>query len=194
MSEVQKAVMNLIREEVNLGSALFEAITGQPVSKLRTLVPPMPKRGRECCEIPPPCWMPQPAGDCVSHTGECKSASLDLVVNNTAIQPRPVSIHVSGTGAGLVQVTPPAATVPALDRRTFTLTVTVPQNTPNGILVDVLVLVKGCKTHYLHWKVSVGTVGFCDCSEIDIDDGPDLIHHWYDHFYCPRPCPNPAHQ
>jgi hypothetical protein len=21
-----------------------------------------------------------------------------------------------------------------------------------------------------------------------VEDCPDLIHHWYDHFYCPRPC------
>jgi len=24
--------------------------------------------------------------------------------------------------------------------------------------------------------------------DIEIEDCPDLIHHWYDHFYCPRPC------
>jgi hypothetical protein len=193
MSEVQKAVMNLVREQINLGSALFEAITGQPVSKLRTLIP-SPRMAKGCCEIPPPCWMPQPAGECVSHVAECKSASLDVVVSNTFVQSRHVIVHVSGKGANLVQVNPPSATIPPLDRQTFMLTVHVPQGTPDGVLVDVLVVVRGCKTHYLRWKVSVGTVGFCDCNEIEIDDGPDLIHHWYDHFYCPRPCPNPAHK
>ena len=27
-------------------------------------------------------------------------------------------------------------------------------------------------------------------SELTVEDCPDLVHHWYDHFYCPRPCPN----
>jgi hypothetical protein len=23
---------------------------------------------------------------------------------------------------------------------------------------------------------------------VEVEDCPDLIHHWYDHFYCDRPC------
>ena len=25
---------------------------------------------------------------------------------------------------------------------------------------------------------------------VEVEDCPDLIHHWYDHFYCQRPCLN----
>jgi hypothetical protein len=185
--------MNLVRDEINLGSALFEALSGQPLSSITSKLRPMGVKGR-CCDIPAPCWMPQSLGECVSHTSECKSASLDLLVTNTFVLPRNISITISGTGASLVQVNPNGATIPALDHRTFTLSVQVPQNTASGPVVDVLVVIRGCRTYYLRWKVSVGTIGCCACSEIRIDDGPDLIHHWYDHFYCQRPCPNGAHQ
>jgi hypothetical protein len=30
----------------------------------------------------------------------------------------------------------------------------------------------------------------CADTEVEIEDCPDLIHHWYDHFYCERPCPS----
>jgi hypothetical protein len=26
------------------------------------------------------------------------------------------------------------------------------------------------------------------CNEVEINDCPDMIHHWYDHFYCHRHC------
>lgn len=181
MSGFQTAVMNLVREEINVGGALLDAV-GAPMRRMRMT------RGR-CCEIPPPCWMPQPLDDCVSHTAECRSASLSLLVTNRSLQNRAVQITVSGTGANLVQVTPTSASIPPFDRAAFELIVNVPQNTANGVLVDVLVMVHGCRTFYFRWIVSVGTIGRSCCGEIEIDDGPDLVHHWYDHFYCPRPCP-----
>lgn len=186
MSALQRAVMNLVREEINVGAALIDAI-GVPMGR---------KRGRscKCCEVPPPCWMPQPLDDHVSHIAECRSASLSLLVTNRSTQSRAVQITVSGTGANLVQVTPAAASIHPFDRVTFDLQVNVPQNIASGVLVDVLVMVHGCRTFYFRWIVSVGTIGRSCCTEVEIDDGPDLVHHWYDHFYCPRPCPPPVKQ
>lgn len=189
MSELQTAVMNLVREQINLGSAMFEAVTGQPLSRFTAALSPRMLPAAGCgCTIPPPCWLPQPLGECTSHTSDCKSAALDLAVTNTAPNPRRVSIRISGIAPG-VRVEPQEAVIEPFDTVTFRLSVDIPQKTPQGLYVNALVMIHGCKTHYLRWKVSVGTIGFSSCHEIAVDDGPDLIHHWYDHFYCPRPCP-----
>jgi hypothetical protein len=135
MSALERAVMNLVREELNVGAALLDAI-GAPMKRMRG-------RGGKCCEIPPPCWMPQPLDDHVSHTAECRSASLSLLVTNRSTQPRNVQITVSGTGANLVQVKPASSSIHPFDRGTFDLQVDVPQNTSSGVLVDVLVMVHG---------------------------------------------------
>jgi hypothetical protein len=37
--------------------------------------------------------------------------------------------------------------------------------------------------------VRVGRLCGASCPEVEVDDCPDNIHHWYDHFYCERGCP-----
>ncbi len=48
--------------------------------------------------------------------------------------------------------------------------------------------VRGCQLHFLRWTVVVASIGADTFYEVDVKDCPDHIHHWYDHFYCPRPC------
>ncbi|HZS54995.1 MAG TPA: hypothetical protein VFA65_11370 [Bryobacteraceae bacterium] len=60
---------------------------------------------------------------------------------------------------------------------------------------SAIVWVRGCKEHYIRWTVKTLKRGAnCACHEISIDDCPDYIHHWYDHFYCPRPCTSQRRQ
>jgi hypothetical protein len=66
----------------------------------------------------------------------------------------------------------------------------IPADAPAGAKHKTIIWVDGCKLHYLIWHVSVGTVGFDSCHEVEVDDCPDYVHHWYDHFYCARPCFN----
>ena len=57
-----------------------------------------------------------------------------------------------------------------------------------GRPVEVLLWVVGCNTHYLRWIVEPADGISSSCHEVEIDDCPDFVHHWYDHFYCDRPC------
>jgi hypothetical protein len=50
------------------------------------------------------------------------------------------------------------------------------------------VWIHGCVEHAVRWTVRVAGRGGDSCNELDIDDCPDYVHHWYDHFYCARPC------
>jgi len=52
----------------------------------------------------------------------------------------------------------------------------------------VLVWIRGCVDHVVRWTVKSSRRGSDCCHELEIDDCPDYVHHWYDHFYCPRPC------
>ena len=64
----------------------------------------------------------------------------------------------------------------------------VPPTDANGQTRKLIVWVDGCQRHYLRWTiVSTCTAQDC-CAEVAVDDGPDLVHHWYDHFYCQRDC------
>ncbi len=184
------AVMNLVREEMNIASALFEAMVQEP---LRALAPRGGRAAhRNCCDIPPPCWMPQPLGAFATDTSQCGAASLDVTVTNGGPHPQTLTVEVTGTGAGAVTMQPSSLTLPPLQRGSFTLTVNAPKSGVNATLVDVLVLIRGCRSYYLYWTVGPGNGGRCACHRIAVDDGPDLIHHWYDHFYCQRRCPNPG--
>jgi len=44
------------------------------------------------------------------------------------------------------------------------------------------------KCTMVRWTIKQTSRGGTCCHEVDIDDGPDYLHHWYDHFYCERPC------
>jgi hypothetical protein len=53
---------------------------------------------------------------------------------------------------------------------------------------EVLVWVRGCHDHYLRWTVTVSTQRGWSDDDVHVEDCPDYVHHWYDHFYCDRPC------
>jgi hypothetical protein len=64
----------------------------------------------------------------------------------------------------------------------------VPATDSDGHTRKLIVWIDGCQRHYLRWTI-VSTCAAQDCcAEVAVEDGPDLIHHWYDHFYCQRDC------
>jgi len=77
-----------------------------------------------------------------------------------------------------------------MQRGTVEVCLRIPEGTASGERFDALVWVDGCRQHFLRWVVSVGGAGIDTSHEIAIADCPDYRHHWYDHFYCPRPCPS----
>jgi hypothetical protein len=184
---VPRAFVNLLNAQMKLGLDLFESVTGVAVPDLTRSLQGTGRRLRSgCCDIPPPCWVPQPLGDCVSHACPCSTARLRLIVTNCDGFSRRV-VNVDATGPA--KVTPPQLVIAPLERATIELTIAVPDDAKKGETLESLVRIHGCKEYFLRWTVSVGTLGLGSCHEIRIEDCPDLVHHWYDHFYCPRPCP-----
>jgi hypothetical protein len=144
--------------------------------------------GASCCHIPPPCWLPKPIGDVVSHVCPGATATLRICVTNCGFTQQTVTVEAPANSG--VTVTPASFTLGPLQRACVTLTLAKPTDTQSGQETEYLIWVRGCKIHYLRWTVAVSSRGACTCHEVEVDDCPDLIHHWYDHFYCRRPCTN----
>ena len=140
------------------------------------------------CEIPPPCWMPQPLGEYTNEACPGSKAVLTLAITNCGIEGRTVKVVATNKA---VKVEPASLTLGPLEEGVVTLSLDVPAGATKGQTQKSLVWVHGCKTHYLRWTVEVASSGVtCAATEVEVDDCPDLIHHWYDHFYCERPCPH----
>ena len=140
------------------------------------------------CRIPPPCWAPQPLGTVTSHACPGAAATLRICITNCGFTRRAVRIEVPKDSG--IKVDPANLTLEQLERECAILSITLPADAAQSTEKEYLVWVRGCKNHYLRWKVTVSSRGGCSCHEIDVEDCPDLVHHWYDHFYCRRPCTN----
>lgn len=144
--------------------------------------------GSDCaCHIPPPCWMPRVLREVVSCGVVGNEASLTFVITNESMTARSIKVFTSTPLAGLV----PASTTLNLGpmaRGEVTLTYTIPTGTTANPGTEILLWVLGCRLHFLRWTVKLGTVSADTDREVCVKDGPENLHHWYDHFYCPHPC------
>jgi hypothetical protein len=86
-------------------------------------------------------------------------------------------------------VTPGSLTLGPEERGFSVVSATLQPDAAYGQEKQYLIWVRGCRQHFLRWTVVVSHHEHCECPEIHVEDCPDLIHHWYDHFYCDRPCP-----
>jgi hypothetical protein len=161
-----------------LPNAAATAATAVPA--LSTLTPAKP------CVVPPPCWMPRSLGECVSYASSCNTATVRVVVTNCDRVARTVGVRIDGAEG--VTVSPQSTTVNPMNRATFEVSMRIPENTESGKQFESLVWVEGCNQHYLRWTVVAGAAAFDSCYQISVNDCPDYRHHWYDHFYCARPC------
>jgi hypothetical protein len=185
---IPSALMNLINAEIAFGRDLIQSLTGLEVpSAVDTFREARGRATKTCCRIPPPCWMPRPLGECISHVGQCKSACIRFVVTNCDRVSRTVTVEATPKTVSLT-MTPPSLTLGPMARGSISVCVAIGGEVPDGTIYETLIWLRGCHEHFLRWTVSVGTVGLDSCHEIAVDDCPDLIHHWYDHFYCVRGC------
>jgi hypothetical protein len=187
LGEVPRALCALLAAEVRLGRELLEAV-GLPVPDLPSLRRASRRLSRGCCDIPPPCWMPRPLGECVSAAPQCRRACVRLRVTNCDRTRRVVRMDVQGA-SWQVSVTPPELVLGPFQRGTVEVCVQVPDTARDGETHEMLVWVRGCREHYLRWTVRVGACASESCHEVAVEDCPDHLHHWYDHFYCARRCP-----
>jgi hypothetical protein len=147
-------------------------------------LPSAPRTGGTC-EIPPPCWAPQPLGTVATRACPGTKAIVRLDITNTDMVGRTSDVKVTGGGAS---VTPAALALGSLEEGLVVVSFDVPPTDSDGTTRKMIVWVDGCRRHYLRWTV-VSTCQAQDCcAEVAVEDGPDLIHHWYDHFYCQRDC------
>jgi hypothetical protein len=199
LGDLPGALMNLVNAQMQLSANLFESLTGQKLPTIgdlsktsHKLIPGAtgchPKAG--CCTIPPPCWMPRPLGECTSHVAQCKTACVRFRITNCDRVKRNITVQVTGPNASKVTLSPPTLSLGPQERATVSACVSIPDDAKSGETTESLIWIRGCKEYFFRWNVSVGTAGLDSCHEIEVCDCPDYVHHWYDHFYCVRPCPH----
>jgi hypothetical protein len=174
LADAMKTIGDVMAPGAKLGLGLLESIR-------------LPSRVCGCgCEIPPPCWAPQPLGDVESEACPGNDAVLRLTITNCGMTSR--TITVEGTNSA-VKVEPASLTLGPMEDGMAAVTLAVPVGATKGQTQKSLVWIHGCQDHYLRWTVVAAEMGVSCCAdEVELEDCPDLIHHWYDHFYCQRPC------
>ena len=139
------------------------------------------------CEIPTPCWMPERLPKVSSHACPGATVKVRVTVTNCGIETRQIILVAVGTGSGGVTIEPATVTVGPFASGKLTASLSVPEESKADEL-DLQLWVRGCRDHVLPWAVGVSERG-CSCThEVDVEDCPDLVHHWYDHFYCEHGC------
>jgi hypothetical protein len=101
---------------------------------------------------------------------------------------RVIGITALGKLAGWMKFEPTTLVVDPQERATFLVTVRVPDGVKPGAALSGPLLVRGCVDHFARIEVAVAECAGRTCCDILVKDCPDHVHHWYDHFYCPRPC------
>jgi len=166
----------------NLSSMKMPAMPNLDFSSMK--MPGMPSCG---CKIPPPCWMPQSADCVVSHVCPGSTASLCIRITNCSAADR--TINFDDAGKNVVTFNPNVLTLSPMETGVVAATLVSSAGACEESEQFALVWIRGCKDHYVRWTVKTvkRRVTSC-CHEICVEDCPDFIHHWYDHFYCVRPC------
>jgi hypothetical protein len=195
LRDVARAYVNLLGVQMRLGRDLLGAVMDAAPPELsamaRTATRTAQKRAMGamgaaggCCDVPPPCWMPRLLDDVVTCAPACRTARVTLVITNCGATRRAITIAATGG----VKVEPASVTLPPFGRQTVTLSVDVPQGAAAGSTIDSVVVVRGCREWVLRWTAHVREGVVDPAPSVAIDDCPDFRHHWYDHFYCARPC------
>ena len=200
LSDTAAAMSGLVEQGTRLSLDLLELLSASSMSVMNRMMSPslmgglMPKMATvmtpmagSSCQIPPPCWAPQSIGEVSSHVCAGGTATVRLRITNCGVTQRDIKIEVAGKPPSMT-VTPPNLVLGQMERDFVSASVPVPADAATGEEYEVLVWVRGCQDHYLRWTVKVAARGTSCCHEVEVEDCPDLVHHWYDHFYCERPC------
>lgn len=138
------------------------------------------------CDIPEPCWLPRRLEEVRSFV--CPGGTASLRIQLTNCQPRTSAINIKISKPEHGKVNPPSANLEPMERTRFTASFTIPADTARGHQFETLVWVLGCNEYYVRWTIEAAEGISDSCHEICVDDCPDYVHHWYDHFYCDRRC------
>jgi hypothetical protein len=188
IDDLNQPLKDVIAAQVVLGKAIGDMLVagaGAALGVFRGAELPGVK-SRCGCDIPEPCWMPKPLGVAKCHLAEGGQGEIRLEVVNADYQGHMFAVAAAGVDAPLLTVSDPSFSLGPMERRVVTVSFVMPaQGQPR---YDFLIWVRGCGDHYLRWVVSSGHKTRCCCHEVCVEDKPDYVVHWYDHFYCKRPC------
>jgi hypothetical protein len=193
ISDLIDSFATLLNDSAQLSIDFLQALSegASGVSSLGSILPSIgaskSKPTHACsCHIPPACWIPVDAGHCKTSACPGATATLRIRVVNSGDKSRNITLEAAASSSGLT-INPTSLNLGPLDEGTSQITFSVPPDAEDGREYKFLIWIRGCKTHYVRWTVVVGD-GDCRCRTLTIDDCPDYVHHWYDHFYCDHPC------
>jgi len=156
--------------------------------------------GETCCDMPEPCWMPLDLGEicCEICTGDV--GEICFVVGNGDFKSHDYRVVAAGEHAALFVVSDSAFTLGPKDRRVVSVKFKLPprRRRRDDSCCDfndyeAVIWIEGCRNHYLRWYINEleeGQKTAC-CHEVVVNDEPDYVLHWYDHFHIYRPCIGP---
>jgi hypothetical protein len=172
-----------------LGNA-FAGFLEVPVQLAAGFANALATRASPGCEIPPPCWEPRNAGTCCLTLIPGSVGTVRVRITNCQWSRQIFTISALGKMAGWINLAPTTVIVDPQETATILVSVSVPANMKPGESMSGPLIVRGCLNHFARIDVNVtDCVGLNSCN-INIKDCPDHVHHWYDHFYCYRPCQN----
>jgi hypothetical protein len=180
MTTTVDRIEDLLERGASAGTTLLGSLMRRPMM--------MPRLGGCSCDIPPPCWMPRQLRPVSSHVCAGGKAILRVRVTNCTPETTTVALDAAGPDAGAVTTSPATLSLGPLERGILTASVEIDETAAAGTEREVLLWVRGCVDHVVRWTVRTSRRGGDACHELDVDDCPDYVHHWYDHFYCARPC------
>ncbi len=150
-------------------------------------------QGQSCCDIPPACWLPRCFGEFESRACPLGTALFRIRVTNCQPVRSTIKVAAKTDSDVAVEITPESVVLDPMERKWITIAAKIPADACKGEALELLVWVLGCNDHYARWYIKVADGESGSCVEATIEDCPDYQHHWYDHFYCARPCFSRAH-
>ena len=142
------------------------------------------------CEIPPPCWEPRHAGTCTLEMMPGSSATIRVHVSNCGWSRQVVAITAIGKIAGWMTFSPTTLFLDPQEVATIVVTMHLPPTASLGQRFSAPIIIRGCVDHFVRIEIAVTDCAGKSCCDVSVKDCADNIHHWYDHFYCARPCHN----
>jgi len=191
LAGIQSGLQALLNAQLLLGNEMLKMVRapGGVIDSLSNMKLPTFK---SCCDIPPPCWMPLSLGELCCQMPVGASGTICLVVTNGDFRAHTYDFVATGKSSAAVSFSTSSVTLGPKERVGVTATFTLPADDAEKdcrcIGSEVLIWVRGCRDHYLRWIVKEAATTSPCCAEIDVDDDPDYVLHWYDHFYTLRPC------
>lgn len=173
LADAAKALVDLLGESARLGRGLLGSVE-LPI-----------RHPQRRCEVPPPCWAPQPIGAITDRACPGEQAVVGLNITNCGAADRTIQVETTNPA---VTVDPPSLTLGGMQQGLVMLSLGIPASVSEGEVYKAIVWVRGCQDHFLRWTVTVARRSLGCRTDVDVEDCPDLVHHWYDHFYCERPC------